>query len=131
MRISDWSSDVCSSDLGHRLLADVRHLRRGHRLWPRQARPAATTVFYREGVDLVAVGRPGADGGAARRLGRPALRPHAGAQSAELGWPPGDAEAVDGDRTSGGSGKSVSIRIDSGGRGPFKKKKSSRQNKQI
>src|SRR3546814_7666182 len=76
--------------------ADVRHLRRGHRLWPRQDRPAATTVFCREGVDLAAVGRPGADGGAARRLGRPALRPHAGAQSAELGWCPGDADAVDG-----------------------------------
>src|SRR3546814_11695075 len=40
MRISDWSSDVCSSDLGHLLQLGL-HLRRAGRIQPR-ARPART-----------------------------------------------------------------------------------------
>src|SRR3546814_18139030 len=40
MRISDWSSDVCSSDLGRRFQCDrCRHLR--HRLSKRSRKPLA------------------------------------------------------------------------------------------
>src|SRR3546814_14219955 len=93
MRISDWSSDVCSSDL--------------------ELRPAV----------------PRADGQARRRLHRGSLaghldRPevclaqpaiHRGHDHRGLRLPPPDRKSV-------GSGKSVSVRVDLGGRRIIKKK---------
>src|SRR3546814_5895561 len=45
MRISDWSSDVCSSDLGRRFQCDrCRHLR--HRLSKRSRKPLAAGLTH-------------------------------------------------------------------------------------
>src|SRR3546814_18255125 len=60
MRISDWSSDVCSSDLGHRL-----HRRQPGILVPRPAR-IADQLRRQHGpriADLPARGNLGRDGG--------------------------------------------------------------------
>src|SRR3546814_11497742 len=92
MRISDWSSDVCSSDLGGRAGGGVRCGAGG-----RGGRRA-------EGVGdgVAAPGRaPGGGGGAAA------------ARRGEGGRP--------GDRTSVVEGKSVSVRVDLGGRRCLKK----------
>src|SRR3546814_14408881 len=84
MRISDWSSDVCSSDLRRYRPGEWRQGRgRQHRQWRHR-----------------------------RRQRRPRPR-HRGRQ-----WrrPPGDRKSVV-------SGKSVSVRVDLGGRRIIKKKK--------
>src|SRR3546814_6183574 len=78
MRISDWSSDVCSSDLGRRLFAALVARRQAPRL----------------------------------RLDRGRQRPALGALD---GWRRGDRKSVV-------SGKSVSVRVDLGGRRIIKKK---------
>src|SRR3546814_10709557 len=91
MRISDWSSDVCSSDLASRAAAGRRAgLFRGP-----PAEPAAASLDARRGPPL----RP-----VLRRAAVPGHRPHHG------------------DRKSVGSGKSVSVRVDLGGRRIIKKK---------
>src|SRR3546814_20592806 len=94
MRISDWSSDVCSSDLS-RLRADRRRNRRdaGH-VFGRRLRPCG--FLRRRGR-----ARPGAD----RRQGR------------------GGRRDFGADRKRVVSGKSVSVRVDLGGRRIIKKKK--------
>src|SRR3546814_17572849 len=82
MRISDWSSDVCSSDLGHRLCRRFRgRLHRG------------------------LGGRPG--GGLGHRFGGRGL---------------GGGFGCLGDRKSVVEGKSVSVRVDLGGRRIIKQK---------
>src|SRR3546814_14595233 len=104
MRISDWSSDVCSSDL--------RHRRGGHRRGPalRGARQ----------------GRRQGRRGARTRNAR-ARRPRAGLAAAGRGRllpgrDQGRAE-IHGDRKSVVKGKSVSVRVALGGRRSSKKKK--------
>src|SRR3546814_14340057 len=86
MRISDWSSDVCSSDLFADRILVGRRLRGGER-----------RLEQREG------------------------RMH--------GVEPGERHrhVVRGDRTSAVSGKSVSVRVDLGGRRIIKKKKNQKQ----
>src|SRR3546814_14869921 len=98
MRISDWSSDVCSSDLGQRVL-----WRRGaaHALGPDRHGPAA-------GARRVGTGKAQA---AAFRL-LPAVPLAADA-----------ARHAGADRKSVVSGKSVSVRVDLGGRRVIKKNK--------
>src|SRR3546814_16825128 len=98
MRISDWSSDVCSSDLSR--------------------------------------SRPRADRGRRTAAGRPAARPAAprppcpSVRAAAAGLPPegyGRRPASPaGDRKSVVEGKSVSVRVDLGGRRIIKKKKKQR-----
>src|SRR3546814_13727659 len=131
MRISDWSSDVCSSDLPFGLvLGQGQHGRDGFALRKRQevdhrsaARrgPALGQAPYLHAIDL-ARGREEEDGGMRRgdeKLGDDilVLRRHAGATlaAATLG--------AEGSRKSVVEGKGVSGRVDLGGRRRLKKKK--------
>src|SRR3546814_19876011 len=108
MRISDWSSDVCSSDLGART---VQH---------------ALTV----GTALLSGARQ-------REVGRARTPRHGGVRTLKIAlhevplWLPpvpsaGDAadgtDATGGDRKSVVKGKRVSVRVDLGGRRIIKKK---------
>src|SRR3546814_15842316 len=104
MRISDWSSDVCSSDLGFE----------GYKpLSPEAAVAAAPDVLLISTRSLDLLG--GRDG--LRAIPEIALTP-AGRE--------GRVVVIDGlllDRKSVVSGKSVSVRVDLGGRRIIKKKK--------
>src|SRR3546814_9318191 len=88
MRISDWSSDVCSSDLRHLYSRDER---------------------FESGLRC----------GTHRQRGEAGRGEQRGADVAHAG----DAHQhqPDGDRKSGVSGKSVSVRVDLGGRSITKK----------
>src|SRR3546814_20558225 len=100
MRISDWSSDVCSSDL------------------PRTAPPAVRSVPGSGTETTVSAATiqaaPGSDGRCGRR------RAYAG--TARTQSRRGDAGERP-DRKSVVKGKSVSVRVDLGGRRIIKKKK--------
>src|SRR3546814_12906677 len=113
MRISDWSSDVCSSDLAD---PGARRAQAGT-----EARPCAARERDRQ--PDVASGTPGAT--AARGRGGPPFRARGCA-------PPRRRRARQGDRRGKGAcrrseerrvGKSVSVRVDLGGRRIIKKKK--------
>src|SRR3546814_1307938 len=100
MRISDWSSDVCSSDLRRPPRAPRHHVsrRRHERLSRQRARllPSPVRRWRRLPADLPALGtEPDRYGGAGRS----------------------------GDRKSVVEGKSVSVRVDLGGRRILKKNK--------
>src|SRR3546814_12813305 len=94
MRISDWSSDVCSSDL----VATVPDRRRV------AARRDLHARFY----------------GQRQRCAR--LGEHVGRFGLHLGGVSGHVPALGQDRTSVVQGKSVSVRVDLGGRRIIKKK---------
>src|SRR3546814_21119088 len=109
MRISDWSSDVCSSDLDGGWshdphdAADAVILGRpalvpAWRARCRRARPPVPRHRPRQRIDAVPRGRP-RRAVAARRV----------------------------DRKSVVKGKSVAVRVDSGGRGIIKKKQSKKK----
>src|SRR3546814_13411362 len=102
MRISDWSSDVCSSDLSR-----------------------AAGAGGRRGPDLALEFPVGAgiDEGRFRHCFREQLRPQAGGTGAARADP-----ADRGDRKSVVEGKSVSVRVDLGGRRIINKKKNNREN---
>src|SRR3546814_20226620 len=100
MRISDWSSDVCSSDLADR------------RPDPQGLQPDGRQGF---GADPPALAF-----GRARRLFRELRLAGAGAQSAGAGH----NLAGERDRNSVGTGNSVSARVDRGGRWIIKTNKS-------
>src|SRR3546814_20957659 len=113
MRISDWSSDVCSSDLGPTASAEST--------LPAMSQ-ASTGVFAGiltgastlQPIGQSATAIVGMLATASSRLGRMSQ-----ASIAEF-------EAIlTGDRKSVVSGKSVSVRVDLGGRGIIKKKKKS------
>src|SRR3546814_18297893 len=99
MRISDWSSDVCSSDLP---LARWRLWRRGYNQAGLIARALARDSAAALMLDGLVRRRATASSGG---LGRKQRFPN-----------------VRGDRKSVGEGKSVSVRVDLGGRLPLKKK---------
>src|SRR3546814_12317602 len=106
MRISDWSSDVCSSDLpGAARPAPGAGTPRGGR----SIRPPRMHARHRRGEFPARAGRR------ARRRGR------------------GDArvDLARADRKSVVEGKSVSVRVDLGGRRIIKKKKNQTTTKQI
>src|SRR3546814_17510818 len=121
MRISDWSSDVCSSDL---LDGAVPDRRAGGRLFR-----------YRLFSDASGSGRGSASQSRAgvHRVGAGAVQ-SVDCRCAAVGDPGGDHEypelpvagvfecADRGDRKSVVSGKSVSVRVDTGGRRIIKKK---------
>src|SRR3546814_11783193 len=94
MRISDWSSDVCSSDLSRRTSAGLE----------RKA-CSMTGPLNRARIGVVGAGRVGAVlASALRSVGH-------------------EIVAVAGeDRKSVGAGKRVSVRVDPGGRRTIKKK---------
>src|SRR3546814_14385306 len=94
MRISDWSSDVCSSDLAFCLLADA---------------DGPLPVGLLQGTPFPASRYSGV-----RCPGRPAGRTSSPANAVSLHCPS--------DRQSVESGKSVSVRVDLGGLRAIKKK---------
>src|SRR3546814_19261943 len=102
MRISDWSSDVCSSDL-RALLAQLGFLRRTRGM--RDDRIGVEIECAQTGVD----GRVGGD---VAILGKVGVID----RTDECRQPRGD-------RKSGVEGRSVSVRVDLGGRGILQKKK--------
>src|SRR3546814_9217561 len=65
MRISDWSSDVCSSDLAGRLAAEIHRIARLDLLQPRSQR--AVGHLDRQKFDLVGIGGAGDRIGAQQR----------------------------------------------------------------
>src|SRR3546814_14273450 len=107
MRISDWSSDVCSSYLSDEGLSARTHVSPSGRAGAYQCSPSCGWHACR-GLS----GRARAD---ARGMGRGTARRSAGSRPA-------------GDRKSVVSGKSVSVRVDLGGR-RITKIKSSHQNR--
>src|SRR3546814_12852712 len=97
MRISDWSSDVCSSDLvAQRIGAEQRGVGFG-----------AEDIDERAGVERVDMLGIERQAGAREPVGDPRV---------------GDAQAPDRDRESVVYGKSVSVRVDLGGRRIIKNK---------
>src|SRR3546814_14128253 len=108
MRISDWSSDVCSSDLGTPALG-------------RLARPGIDQV---EGIPRHGL-RSRGDGGArlAGIMGAAEEFQHIRIEALHADRQPVDAGRGKGDRKSVVSGTSVSVRVDLGGRRIIKKKK--------
>src|SRR3546814_17751259 len=110
MRISDWSSDVCSSDLGERALAT--HVDAGGGVDARRL-----SGDPRRGQLPGGLGRDARDG-------RDAVGVVAGDDLAQ-------AVDVGEDRKSGVSGKSGSVRVDLGGRRNRKKKKRQQKNSKL
>src|SRR3546814_20537535 len=108
MRISDWSSDVCSSDLGEPAYGRANET---------FARPVGCQQRQQQAL---AVPRPvpvlieAADDHAHRRL-------------FDAGAAVGDHDIARLDRKSVVSGKGVSVRVDLGGRRTIKKKKKTKQ----
>src|SRR3546814_19982683 len=96
MRISDWSSDVCSSDLGP-LVEEL-------------ARRPITSVVHSDMARTRALALP-----LARRCGVPLI--------VDPRWRERDFGSWEGDRKSVVSGKSVSVRVALVGRRIIKKKK--------
>src|SRR3546814_20629875 len=112
MRISDWSSDVCSSDLdvvahGAEEQRDVLH----------HEADAAADVGGVVLPQIHAVHQDGALGRLVEADEQPADGRLAGADAAD------DADPLARDRKSAVSGKSVSVRLDPGGRSIIKKNK--------
>src|SRR3546814_17287614 len=122
MRISDWSSDVCSSDLRWRYRL---HWCRDHAWKPELATVAATRISAsNDGARLVVVDLAG---GRLSKLADDA-KPQVDAATSPgtLRNPVAYRNAATGgwrDRKSVGQGKSVSGRVDRGGRRTIKKKK--------
>src|SRR3546814_13821122 len=100
MRISDWSSDVCSSDLGGPHPSQTRHEQRPDAACPRYPHPKEARQ------DCLA--------DAARCLPVPRLTPCGPVRSPRHPASP--------DRKSVVTGKSVSVRVDLGGRRIIQKK---------
>src|SRR3546814_20866207 len=100
MRISDWSSDVCSSDL-----------RQAGDLVLEEAAVIGEPLVVQLGVRRLA-GEAAAVERQVRRMGAPAAAAELGAQRLEH---PADRKSV-------GSGKRVSVRVDLGGRRKIEKK---------
>src|SRR3546814_17317096 len=109
MRISDWSSDVCSSDLRH-------HRRHSVPVPEGRPRSADQHAVSASRVDRRGHPRP------VRRLSERQAR--AGSRRLQ---DPVDLERPETDRKSVGQGKSVSVRVDLGGRRIIKKKNKRKQ----
>src|SRR3546814_17181812 len=138
MRISDWSSDVCSSDLTPREVSNISRyyhaaadykVAQGHITCVILPRPGACSE---PGISMT-VSRPGHASD-----GPPTSSPHAGSCAPTVsdqavrqsGFTPISAQRLAysskncrEDRKSVVSGKSVSVRVDNGGRRIIKKKK--------
>src|SRR3546814_13378773 len=115
MRISDWSSDVCSSDLGRAhggggagRRRSARRAPGGHYDHPRDRRAAYGDAERR--------GAPAAGGGDAGRYLGDLLRQDGDADPPRADGPPEERKSVQ-------EGKGVSVRVDTGGPLIIKKKK--------
>src|SRR3546814_16797517 len=109
MRISDWSSDVCSSDLC-----------RGASTGPRSSPPRGTGR-----------GTRGRGGTRATRRPRRSGAPNRTAPQHPTSGLPRSSRRRGGDRKSGAMGKHVSVRGDIGGRRVVKKKKKKKSHSQL
>src|SRR3546814_15134062 len=108
MRISDWSSDVCSSDLSNGGPTALRPCTSPGSIDHEHRSPQYTKTvrrLHRPGQCVLEVSRRQADGPAG----------------------PFGLRQTNLDRTSVVSGKSVSVRVDQGGRRVMKKKKAKRK----
>src|SRR3546814_18750582 len=105
MRISDWSSDVCSSDLPRQLDASGRNDRRNIGMMPHRVDPLPETIIRRHRNPPRKSGKEQSKNAidAAPRT----APPH---QGHYRNW-----QAVHPDRKSVVSGKSVSVRVERGG----------------
>src|SRR3546814_11833107 len=119
MRISDWSSDVCSSDLDHPDAFDAALGRRG--LEPRAADLIALDERHRAVITEVQAGQ------ARRNEASKAI----GAAKAQKDEATAQALMAEVDRKSVVEGKSVSVRVDLGGRRIIKKKTHHNKNRKI
>src|SRR3546814_18461594 len=112
MRISDWSSDVCSSDL-HQLTVETG---RRHRRAPDHVAEVVVSRYTRSIV------LPGHSWPLIAALGNASVR-RSRCRGDSLSAVSPCARCVPGtDRNSDASGKSVSVRLDIGGRRILKKK---------
>src|SRR3546814_15926723 len=111
MRISDWSSDVCSSDLACGAGAGACAARGGTAVHGRHRQSAARGGACGKGRI-----RP-------HRLSRDDGRPGQDAAPQGAWRAAGGARQCGTERKSVGSGKRVSVRVNLGGRRSFKKKK--------
>src|SRR3546814_11079610 len=111
MRISDWSSDVCSSDLRTKEIVGIFFVGAFVR--------RAIFVILRSvaGAILIGLAFVGGRLGIVGHLGRLVLGPN------ETAFNMKRPVHIDPDRQSVVEGKSGSVRVDLGGRGVFKKKK--------
>src|SRR3546814_19114207 len=122
MRISDWSSDVCSSDLmlpivaaqQHKLAPDVE------RCDLDDVKPTVRGAAARQRAD--AETETGAAGDPGEQQDQP-QNEEQGEQKAKVVRLHGRSSAYDSDRKSDGWGKRVAVRVDIGGRSIIKKKK--------
>src|SRR3546814_17202833 len=122
MRISDWSSDVCSSDLGSLPKPQVREIAKSLDLAVALKPDSQDICFVPDGnyAGIVRKIRPDADEGGAivhvdgRMLGR-----HKGL----IHYTVGPRKGLEIDRKSGVEGKGASVRVALGGRRIIKKKK--------
>src|SRR3546814_14086182 len=121
MRISDWSSYVCSSDLSdhHQRRGPDRDDRRGGRdrrlgLYHLAAHQERLPARWRLGAGHLSEDQRRGDG--ARQADQPGKRPA-----------PRRTGIGQGDRKSGVRGKSVSLRVNLGGRRIIKKKKNKKK----
>src|SRR3546814_12941470 len=144
MRISDWSSDVCSSDLEvvhglaaqelaerraqHRAAVGVAGIRRGAGALDLQLVAAAVggdRLAERDRAAVAELAGPVAELMAAvvgRARGHARHQGVAGEDGGELRRGQGLRVEAQGDRKSGEEGQSESVRVESGGRGAMKKK---------
>src|SRR3546814_11175922 len=114
MRISDWSSDVCSSDLEIVETVDAASFFAAPRHPYARQLLAAIPTFAKRGKPLSEPDASTASNAFSNPLAAPAL--NTGTQALL-------------DRKSGVSGKSGSVRLDPGGRRIITKKKSKQNNK--
>src|SRR3546814_12768181 len=130
MRISDWSSDVCSSDLVERL-ARVDCCALSDALDRLRIKGAVTHLPQRSGAGRIAgiavtfrVAPGDPPPGPARHLGTTAIAASDSPRILVVEQRSGiEAGCRGGSRQSAGSGKSVSARVDLGGRRIFQKQK--------
>src|SRR3546814_13444902 len=136
MRISDWSSDVCSSDLRRRPSAAPftgprRREQAADRRGVATVRQARLSIWPARGLRLILIPQQRGEGAHRFRLvavphrarDREKIRPRLDQRPGVRGRDPAE------DRKSVVWGKSVSVRVDLGGRRIIKKKTNKEKNK--
>src|SRR3546814_14394122 len=115
MRISDWSSDVCSSDLEILVIDDrVPHGAAAARHLPfARVGPGRIALCRKDGV---ARGMVGPLVGVGRGIEAPALLAGVGVVGGDIAAPPELRPAVATERQSVAEGKEVEVRVGYGGR---------------
>src|SRR3546814_12137515 len=127
MRISDWSSDVCSSDLHPQLIPRLRYApaRKGRGFGPPLIHETSkmtgkTRIWFNRGFSLAPIA-------GLMRAADPTLDVFVSVSQQSVHYTGPTETWIDGgdlepeDRKSVGSGKSVAVRVNLGGRGRIKK----------